>query len=288
MGTITDKWLEPNGNIGTSQLYNGLSTSPVMDLTKGGQDGFMISPTEFVSSANYVQGNVVCILVEAPHGFNKMSYPEKRIATLKSLVEEQARTIEGLNSTLEVAVAETPIGGAGEMHQDITNVTRTRTAPSFMWSEKIGKAVSLFFEDWILQLGMDPETKVPQIVNYSNEVSPKDFLPSFRSMTCLFFEPDPSFRSVVNSWLVTNMFPLSAGDNTGKRDLTSEQAPLEITIEFTATTQRGIAVTNFAQKILDNMNLENKNPFHQPPFVDGISTDVNAASNGYLEDLKKA
>lgn len=288
MGTVADKWLTDTAPDYESSQYQGISTSPIINLTQGGQEGFMVNPTEFVSSASYVPGNAVCILVEAPAGFQKMTFGDERIATLKSLVEEQARTIEGLNSTLTVEMTETAIGGAGEVHQDISNVTRARTAPTYMWPEKLGRAINLFLEDWILQLGMDPETKVPTIVNYSDDVSAKDFLPSFRCMTCLFFEPDPSFRTVVKSWLVTNMFPLTGGENVGSRDLGTAGAPLEHSVEFSATTQIGLSVTKFAQTILDNMNLTNVNPYHVPSFLDDISKDVSKASNGFLEGLKSA
>lgn len=290
MGTAKE-WLLPESNATTGQAkaYRGISTAPVVNLEKGAQDGFMVKPTEFVASANYIPGNVVCILVEAPGGFNKMDDGDFKRATLKSLVEEQARTIEGLNTSIKVEMSETPVGGAGEMHQDVKDVTRERTVPAFMWNEKIGRAVSLFFEDWILQLGMDPETKVPQIVNYRTDVSPKDFLPSFRTMTCLFFEPDPSFRSVVKAWLCTNMFPLSAGENIGKRDLTASGDPLEVSIEFSAVTQIGLSVTKFAQNTLNSMNLSNANPYYQKPWpgTAAISTDVQQAESGFIKHLNQ-
>lgn len=288
MGTVADEWLLPQSSPdGQPKMYKGVTTAPVIDLKKGAQDGFMVKPTEFIASANYIPGNVICILVEAPGGFSMMPDGDMKIATLKSLVEEQARTIEGLNTSIKVEMSETPVGGAGEMHQDIKDVTRERTVPAFMWNEKKGRAVGLFFEDWILQLGMDPETKVPQIVNYNSAVSPKDFLPSFRTMTCLFIEPDPSFRSVVKAWLCTNMFPLSAGENIGKRDLTASGDPLEVSVEFSAVTQVGISVTKFAHETLRSMNLSNANPYYQKPWPNTavISTDVKDADTGFVKSL---
>ena len=286
MGTETEKWLLPDTSPNYDKsLYRGITTAPTADLKYGAHNGFITKPAEFAGSASYIQGNTVCILLEAPLGFQKLDHSVQRVATLKSLVEEQARTIDGLNSTLTVSMSETPIGGSQEVHQDITNVECARSAPSYTWDERLGRAIGLFFEDWITLLGMDYTTKIPRIINYRNSVTPRDFLPAFRTMTCLFFEPDPTFRTVVNSWLCSNMFPMSAGENVGSRDLTTEGSTRDITIEFSAITQRGYEVTKFAQSKLDSMNLVNVNPYHQAAILDSVTKDVEAADSGFIKGL---
>ena len=78
------------------------------------------------------------------------------------------------------------------------------------------------------------------------------------------------------------MFPLSNGDVTAKRDLTSGQEILTLDIEFAGISQYGLGVNQFAQNILNNINTLNADPFMKPAFVNKISADVAAANtNGY-------
>lgn len=282
MGKLTSKHLAEN----TAYNRGDFSTAPVLDLREGGHFGHMTLPSEYISAASYIPNNIVCLLVDAPKGFQVLPNAEEMVATLKSLVEEQARTISGLTSTLTVDSSEVPLGGAGEVHQDISNVTRARTTPSFTWPEKIGRPINLFMEYWIEQLGMNAETKIPDIVAndaLSRPVVPEDFLPDFRAMTCLFFEPDPSFSRVVKAWLSTNMFPLSGGENTGTRDLTTASALVEHSIDFTASTFTGRSVSEFAQEMLDGLNLTGISPNIREVYPREIHADVRAADTGYME-----
>ena len=280
MGNLASKHLADN----TAHNQGVSSNAPMLDLREGGHFGYMVKPKEYVSAASYIPSNIVCLLVEAPRGFQALSHPDERVATLKALVEEQARTITGLSSTLSVEMSEVPVGGAGEVHQDLVNVTRARSTPSYTWPEKLGRPINIFMEDWIEQLGMMPETKIPSIVTNTDnqrDVVPEDFLPDFRTMTCLFFEPDPSFKRVVKAWLCVNMFPMSAGDNTGQRDLTSSPSTIEHTIEFSATTFVGKSVIEFAQEMLDTLSLSGVNPNIREIYPNSISPDVAKSDDGY-------
>ena len=285
MGNLTSKHLADN----KAHNRGYVSNAPMLDLREGGHFGYMTQPSEYVSAASYIPSNIVCLLVDAPKGFQVLPNPEERVATLKALVEEQARSITGLTSTLTVEMGEVPVGGAGEVHQDITNVTRARSNPSFTWPEKIGRPINIFLEDWIELLGMNAETKIPDIITGESNirpVTPEDFLPDFRTMTCLFFEPDPSFSRVVKAWLSTNMFPLSGGDNTGSRDLTTASSLVELSIDFSASTFTGKAVTDFAQDMLNNLNVTGVSPNTREVYPNQISSDVKASDDGYAGGLK--
>lgn len=285
MGNIASKHLAEN----TAHNNGSFSNAPMLDVREGGHFGYMTQPKEYVSAAAYIPGNVVCLLIEAPRGFQVLSNPDERVATLKALVEEQARTITGLNSTLSVEMSEVPVGGAGEVHQDIINVTRARSTPTFAWPEKLGRPINIYMEDWVEQLGMMPETKIPGIVTNTDnqrDVTPEDFLPDFRTMTCLFFEPDVSFKRVVKSWLCTNMFPMSTGENTGERDLTTARATLEHSIEFSSSTFVGKAVTDFAQEMLDTLSLSGVNPNLRDVYPNELSPDVAKSDDGYADGLR--
>ena len=85
-------------------------------------------------------------------------------------------------------------------------------------------------------------------------------------------------KKIDKAWITTNMFPLSNGEITAKRDLTSGQEMLTLDIDFSGISQYGLGVNQFAQNILDNINTTNADPFMRPSFTDGISPDV-AASN---------
>ncbi len=266
------------------------STQPMLDLSYGGQQGFSPDLREWVSNQAYVRRHVFCLLLEAPAAFNKLTdrNPEIWVRNLRTLVELHPKRIEGLNAGLTVETAETPVGGGGEMQQEFTDVKQARSEPVFTWDEKYGMPIQTFLRNWITYALMDPNSKVANVGTLGNN-APTDMLADQYAASMIFIEPDPTHRKVVKSWLCTNMFPLETGDIVGSRDLTSAMNLQELSIRFSAITQYGLGVNTFAQKLLDNINITNANPYLRPAFIDKIHADVAAHSNfGYeakTEDL---
>lgn len=268
------------------KAFGSNANQPMLDLTYGGQQGWAPNLKEWISNQAYVRRNLVCILLESPKFFTLMPDPDKWVSTLKSLVELHARSIEGFNAALTVDVDSHPVGGAGELQDEVINVTRARTEPSFTFIEKYGRPIQTFVQHWIEYALMNPETKYALLGTLENK--PDDMLADWFSMSCLFFEPDPTHSKIVQAWVTTNMYPKETGEITGKRDLTSASEILTLTIPFTGISQYGLGVNLFAQKILDTINHTKANPYLRPSFVDSISSDVAKAAEGYkkgIEDL---
>lgn len=251
-----------------------------VDIRQGGQNGAMTDFRGFVSNASYVRKPLICILIEAPRGFRYMGDEEIWVGTLKSLVELHPKTIEGLNMTLTAEFQDNPVGGAGEMQSDWSDSKRTPSTPTFTWVDKYGLVINQFFEAWITGLLGDPITKYPTVISQGDN-APTDWLPDMRSATMLFMEPDPTHLNVQRAWLCCNMMPKTAGDAIGNRDLTQGGQFAEYSIEFTAMTQVGAGVNEFAKRILLSLDLNGMNPNLQQSFIDDISADVKAQNVGY-------
>lgn len=271
-------------------LQNGKAFSaghqnPMVDLQYGGQMGYSPDLTEWVSNQAYVRRNLICLLVEPPKGFQYLPNPEQWVATLRSLVELHPISIDGLNAGLDVETTETPVGGAGQMHEDFVDVKETRSQPTFKWNEKYGMPVASFLRGWITHLMMDPATKFANIATNSG-ARPTDMLADMYAMTCAFIEPDPTHTKVVKSWLVTNMWPKGTGEISGRRDLTAQGESVTYDVQFTGISQFGLGVDAFSQRLLDGINITGANPYNRNAFVDKISAEVLATRKGYENNVE--
>ncbi len=280
MSRLSDAILQNN------QAYAAGRQNPMLDLTKGGQMGYAPDYTQWVSNQSYIRRNLFCMLLEAPRGFNFLQNGDKYIGVLKSLVELHALSIDGLNAGLEVETSETPVGGGGQRMQHFTNVTEAQSNPVFRFDEKYGMPVASFFRNWITHLMMDPHSKVANIGTLSGN-KPTDMLADMYSATMIFIEPDPTHTKVVKSWLCTNMFPTGTGEIVGRRDLTAAGEQTTYDITFTALTQFGLGVDQFAQSLLNGINITGANPYLRPAFISEIAADVRAASAGYQQQVEQ-
>lgn len=270
-----------------NRAFNQYGGAVMIDPRHTGQNGYSPDFQAYVGNAAYIRRNLIAILIEPPRGFQDLEDPQYWVDTLKNLIELAPKSIDGLKQTLSVEHVETPFGGAGEMQQDISNVTRERSTPTFTWTEKYGKAIAAFLNGWVLNLIMDPETKYPRVV--SSGTKPTDLLPDYTGMTVLFFEPDPTHTKVITAWLSTNMRPNGqVAEVTGRRDLTAAGEQQEYSVEFTALTQVGEGVKRFAQEMLDLMTLTGANPNLREAFVSAIDEDVKAGDHGYVEQIDEA
>jgi len=261
------------------------SSQPMLDLTYGGQHGYAPNLVEWISNQAYVRRNLIPILLEAPRFFQLMPEPAKWVETLKSIIELHCRTIEGFNAGLTVELDEHPVGGAGEMQQEVTDVKRARSEPSFTFVEKYGNPIQTFLSQWIQYGLMDPDTKYALVGTLSGQ-KPDDMLADWYSASVLFLEPDPTHKKIVKSWVTTNFFPKETGEIIGKRDLTSASEVLNLTVGFSGISQYGLGTNIFAQKILDTINMTNANPYLRPSFISDITSDVAAATEGYKKNVE--
>ncbi len=276
----------------TSAFAQG-HNNPMVDLQNGGQMGFTPNYSQWVSNQQYIRKNLICLLIEAPIGFQYLPNPDVWVGTLRALVELHAIRITGLNARLTVEVAETPVGGGGNMQQDPTNVTRERSVPQFSWNEKYGMPVNMFHQGWITNLIMDPDTKFANVATLptgdtnSSNGPPTDMLADMYTATMIFIEPDPTHTRVVKSWLVTNMFPMSTGDIAGSRDLAAANENLSIEITYAGIAQYGLGVDAFAQQLLSSISIAGANPYTENAFVQAIEAVVSATATGYQNEVQQ-
>lgn len=263
--------------------YGRLAT--MTDPQFGGAYGIAPDLTQWASMTHYTRPNLFCVLVAAPRFFSMMPDSDYYYSALKALVETHAKTWDGLNSTLKATHNQTPVGGAGEQFDDLTNVERERSQPQSTHVDLAGRPLQNFLHDWITYGGMDPETKFPMISTIA-DVAPGDFLADMSTATMLFFEPDATFTKVAKAWLTTNMFPDTTGDIVGKKDQTSARDTLEISISWTGLTQTGAGVLAFAQQVFNTMVKTNANPMLRKAFANAIEAKVadNFGMGGILDN----
>ena len=258
-----------------------------LDVQWGGVNGFSPNYSEHVSMTHYVSKDTVHLLVEPPKAFLMMPDPAYWISTLRSLIETHAMNWDGFQSGLTVETTQTPVGGAGEQFEDPSNVTRAKTDPTCTVRDMWGRPFQNFLEAYITYLIMDPDTKTPMISTIAG-VKPGDWLADKYSFTMLSYETDPTHTQVAKAWLSTNMFPKTSGDHNGKRDRTSGGTNLDINIPWSAITQTGLGVVDFAQKLVDQINLTNANPGLRQSFVSALDADVSGNfAQGYKGVLEK-
>jgi len=267
------------------RAYNLGKGEGTINLGQSGTHQFAPDLANVASNSPYVRRNVVPFLIEAPRFFQFAPNPELMIRCLKAFIENHTRTIDGLNQQLTVDTGESPVGGSGERIQTATNVTRAVSSPTHGFWELQGRAVSKFTKWWI-QYGIgDENTKVPLVVS-NGRVKATDYDQSFYGATVLYVEPDPTFTEVVSAWLCTNMYPLGTPQWEGSKDASQLGQQLDASLEFTALTDVSVGVELFARQIMQSLNLAGMNPNENPLWLDGISGDVQAATNGINSQLE--
>lgn len=268
------------------KVYGGIS--PTMDLSTGGHFGYLPStgklaangrPYEaWIANQAYVQRHIIPIVLRAPKFFNYMPNSAKWLATYKAMFENLPQEINGLQSGLTVETDEHPVGGGGEMQEEITDVKRARSAISINYKEKAGKAILKFYDTMIRYGMMDPDTKTALIGNYLNiNQLGGMYTPDFYTGTIMWIEPDITNTNVVDAWLSFNVFPKLNGERTGKRALASAAESPDLTIDFASVTLNNEATMKLAQNILNSLQVIRKVPNTDIILpVDGIDANIKA------------
>lgn len=273
-----------------SPINKGGSTSPqIVDIANNpGQNGFTLSRVNWASNARYVKQRMIPILLNGPKLAKYLPEFDNFNKTLKSLIEERALTIQGINKTITVEYNETAEGNSGNFRETPTNGLYERSVPAFEWPEIFGKAINKFWEYYIRMLIIDPDTGLPGVAGLDAYRSDPNRLPLIEdnmSFTVLFVEPSADYTTVVSAALSANMMPKTGGEHTLSRMVgEAKEAPL-VAIEFTAMTDHSDSVYVMAQERLDEISSQEIDPANLASlasYTSGVSEDIAAAENGFF------
>lgn len=264
----------------------GTGSAPMVNPALGGQNS-ITGPvlTELTNNQAYMRGQLRCVLLSAPKFFTLMKDPQVWVNSLKAMMEIHPKTIEGLKADLSAEFEEHTVGGAGEVQQELSDMKRARSEPSITWIEKYGCPFQTILWNWMTYGMMDPDMKLALVHTLPDVTLPTDYLHDWYTMSCLFYETDPTGRRIQRSWVCVNMMPKSSGPIEGKFDLSSPREMVTLNIEFTATSQFNMGSNLFAQQILDTINLENAVPYLRPSPITDIDADVKAGTQGFAESI---
>ena len=269
-----------------------------LDLSKSGHFGFASNQSAWASEKAYVKQNLVIMLLEAPKFMSLMNKPTKWYAALRAFVETLPNSVTGFEAELTVNVVDQQSGAAGEVQQDFTKVSRARSEPVFNFAnDRTGNVIQKMIATWITYGMSDPASGIPlaitleRYVNNPNQLR-NHWLAPWYSMTFIAFEPNATMTKVVNSWLVTNSWPMGTGPISGQRDIANDLNVPELSFSFTAFTDFNEGINRYAEELLGSINFQNANPNTQIPFVDYGSNNVSdevrtATASGYAAGVEK-
>lgn len=272
------------GNQAYGALGGGTNST---NLAEGGFFGWSPDLANSLSEQGYVRKPLELVVIESPRFFNLMPNPQQWQASFRNMIERKAIRVEGYQAGLTVETDDHPAGGSGEMMQEPVNVTRARSTPSLSYIDPYGRPIQRFHELWIRYAIMDPDAKYAMLTTLGSR-SPSDLLSDWYSATILAYEPDPIHRGVEKAWLTTNFYPLSNGEVSGVRDLTTASELSRLTLEYAGLSAVGNGIDAFATEIMNFTNLENADPFNKASFIKEIAPDVLAAADaGFRADAER-
>jgi len=254
----------------------GVESTPRLNLLDAGYDGFYpeLAKTiggknfeKWMNNAAYVSNNIIPIVVRTPKMFDVLADATlgARLRNLYiAVMTHIPLTITGFEATVTLETAEHRAGAAGELHEEFTKASRSRTRITKTYVEKLGKPLNRFF-DFIIRYGIkDPDTQSPLLTTLTltdNSLEKGELLtPDYYTGSILYLEPDMINKNVVEAYYCVNVAPKSAGEVVSKRDLGAGGETKEYSIEFTSITRSGEAIRRSTQLVLDRMSIFDKSP----------------------------
>jgi hypothetical protein len=252
------------------KAYGGHSAA--LDLKLGGQSGHTSAIgrvgadgknyDEWISNQAHVKQNIIPVVLKYPTAFDYFTDKAMMISAYNAIMTMHPETITGFQSGLTVDFDEHAIGGAGEMQEEFTKVSRARTAINMTFKEKAGKSIQKYIDLVIRHLYSDPDMEKPLISNALNTDAKFGglYTPDYYTGTHLYIEPDVTQQNVVDAWLCTNVMFKSNGERTAKRDIHSARETMDLSIDLTSITMNSDSVLKLAQTVLSGLNVLHANP----------------------------
>lgn len=273
--------------------YGGAEAVARLDVD--GQNGFSTDFRYLNANTPYVKQRTLCFVLEVPAFFKYIGNNGREITrAFKSIMENKTEKISGLDSSIKAEYTQVNIGPT-EVFDAFTRSTREKSEPTHTLTDLYGRAISTFFETWIVMGLGDPITNIPGVVTsrkYLEEIRGRNavngqhiytLMPENVAATCIYIEPDPTMTFAVNAWLCTNMMPDNAGDRQGEMDRTSAPDKQEITIKFTCVQEVNSGVKVLANNVLQALEIRGMNSVDRRAYIGDDYWKITTAKGNGVE-----
>lgn len=196
---------------------------------------------------------------------------------LRSLIETHAKSVNGIDVSYELGVAQTPVGHDGQQMEIPTKTTRAQVSPTFTFIEYTGMPVYNIFKDWMFAIS-DPDTNGSRLTaNFADMRNVPGWSMSMYSMSILCIQYDPTGipSRVQDACVICNMFPKQIGGVGFERTI-GNAAEKERQISFTGLVQHNENTRNLGITVASMLQLHRINYDFALPGLTG-SVDANVA-----------
>jgi hypothetical protein len=248
-----------------------LSTDTVANLPASAQLGVGVDLPNIDGATPLVMAPLVAIVTHMPTMFNNLTnFPQ----VLKALIEQHAKSIDGVEFQYNLESQTSPAGHDGQMMTMPTDSRRSSINPSFTFQELTGNLVWNFFKTWI-QYIKDPDTQAALYSTLTQSTPLPPMLWSTFTMDVLFIQYDPTMRpeNIIDGFYGTCMWPYETGNAGWKREIGINEMPTR-TIPFHGIVQHNANTKAVAIQVAQTLNLHQVNYQFSTPVATGIESDL--------------
>lgn len=220
----------------------------------GGQYGVGPIFSTLSASSPMVFPRSVIVVTETPRMYNNnlaFAY------FLKTMMETLARQVSGIDLSLQLDTHGVEMGRDGQQIEMPTKTKRQQVSPQFTYTEYIGNPIWNAHYKWMTDI-QDPDTDAIGLKNYIDRGEQFDF--RLFGLTMFVMQPDMTFQTsrLLNSWIITNVWPKTFGDFGAKVEMTGTQV-MERSVNYSGYIIHNNDTIAVGQRLWNSMNLETVN-----------------------------
>ena len=275
-----------------SDIYSKMDVGnqAMLNAASSGQHGYAANNYRYVQEEPYVSERPYCAVLSTPQAFSSIPGAENFHAVLRNCMEARSRSWSGVSARTSIEYVDVTWQG-GQTLSAPSGGTRQFGSITHELLDLRGEEISRMIDVWQEYILHDPVIRHPKIITIPGYTG--DLLLDERSMSCIYFEPDPTFREVRRACLVLAMMikegpqyemAYSVDDTAGKTR--------EISMEFTGLYEwNTYAAKTIARNVMQRMALYNPNGKSTPVGFGSVSATLDTVEGGIInimEDESKA
>jgi len=242
------------------------------NIITGGQLGFGNNLPNIDAATPLVLRPIVPIITHAPTMFQ---YLPGMTDILKALLENHARSIDGIDLQYTIDPGATPAGQDGQELNVPTNAKRAQVNPQFTLPEINGNLVWNFFRLW-MRLMKDPDTQAASLAGVipGSQILRPHVLSMF-TMDMLFIQYDTTLRpeNIIDGYFITSMWPNDTGVAGFKKQIAQSDV-VERTIPFHGVLQHNDNTRAVAQQIASLLRLHTIDYNFSTPIATQVESNI--------------